>query len=401
MSMKTPKSAYLRTAVLVIAAGAVLAIVPGVDVASAGLSSSLNYATNLQANRTADQAAELYEPAIEHDATFGGLVITDSGLRMDVVKDGASTAGVALARSGTLTSARTNMAAMVPVTLRMVNNSLADLQSLTATLDKAAETWKAKGVVMSSWGPDLDSNKVLVTLQTYSSDAAAQLIATYGSSVLAVSSSGESNTASSRTNDTSPFFGGNAITDNIENCTSWFSTKSNTSSTQYQFTALHCGGNKTWGVVNGGTFGTTSSSKWSGSVDAQSFKKSGIASVWSDPTGSSRPVNGISTTNTVGGLVCTDGVVDKEVCSVKITASGVSVTYESHTVTDTVRAHQTAGHNAFSGGDSGGPVYTTLSGGGVNARGMILSRLTSDPSTGNYGKVANIESAFGVTVMTE
>lgn len=400
--MKNRKTRHLPSGVLVVAVCAGLALsLQGATSAGASPAASPNFATDVSANRTADQAAELYEPAIDQDQMFGGLVITDAGLRMDVVKAGTSSPAAALAKSSALTSARNNLATMVPVTTRMVNNSLADLQALTATLDKAAPTWTARGVVMSMWGPDLDRNKVVVTLETYSAEAAAQLVAAYGSGVLAVDPGSQANTASSRTNDTSPFFGANEITDNSENCTSWFSTKSNSSSTQYQFTALHCGGGQTWKVISGGSFGSTSSSKWSGSVDAQSFKKTGIASVWADPTQSSRPVHGISTTNTVGGLVCTDGYVDKEVCSVKIKGSGVSVSYDGHTVTDTVRAHQTAGHNAFSAGDSGGPVYTTLSGGAVNARGMILSRSTSDASTGNYGKVANIQSAFGVTVMTQ
>jgi hypothetical protein len=54
--------------------------------------------------------------------------------------------------------------------------------------------------------------------------------------------------------------------------------------------------------------------------------------------------------------------------------------------------------SAFHKGDSGGPVYTTLSNGTVEARGMVVAYAGSDYTTGFYTKVANIDSAMGVKV---
>ena len=152
-------------------------------------------------------------------------------------------------------------------------------------------------------------------------------------------------------------------------------------------------------MTDGGYFGSVATRKFGGSLDAEDFKVGGAAEVFSDPNAAERNVDGVSTTNPVGGLICTDGYTDREICSVKILSDGASCKYDGKKITNLVKAFQRNGIPAFSPGDSGGPVYTTLKGGGVNARGMIVAH-TGNLDGGYYEKVTTIESSFKVKVVT-
>jgi streptogrisin D len=155
-------------------------------------------------------------------------------------------------------------------------------------------------------------------------------------------------------------------------------------SSRYTATSGHCGATGTVWKNNGVTVGTETTRNWNDGQNDEALIpiSSGGVYVWADPTTADRTVHAKSTSMAVGGLVCTDGLTDREVCSVKITSVGQTVNYGGATVKNLTGATQTAGRAAFSGGDSGGPVYTALSGGSVEAQGMIAAHSNATNATG-------------------
>ena len=67
-------------------------------------------------------------------------------------------------------------------------------------------------------------------------------------------------------------------------------------------------------------------------------------------------------------------------------------------MTNLVYACQTAGKSAFSGGDSGAPVETTIGSGQATARGELLANNGGSASCGWYLPERYVESDWGVTV---
>lgn len=127
---------------------------------------------------------------------------------------------------------------------------------------------------------------------------------------------------------------------------------------------------------------------------------SNSAYIWSDPTSTARHVNGTSSSDPVGTLLCTDGQADLEVCSVKILAGGQTVNYDGVAVQGLVAAQQTSGQAAFTGGDSGGPVEATSGSTATTAFGMIEARNLNTPSYGWYMPVRTLIQYWGITVLT-
>lgn len=122
--------------------------------------------------------------------------------------------------------------------------------------------------------------------------------------------------------------------------------------------------------------------------------------VWSDPTSTDRQVTGVAGSDTVGTLLCTDGTTDREVCSVKVLATNISVSYDGQVVNGLVYCEQTSNRNAFSAGDSGGPVEATSGSSATKAVGMIEARVTSDPADGWYMPARTVDNYFNLTIKT-
>jgi len=80
------------------------------------------------------------------------------------------------------------------VTSSAVTDSEA-LDALTVRLDHDATEWAAHGVILSSWGPDLTLDAVLVHLVHYTPAYAAALVARYGPALM-VSTESQSVTGS-------------------------------------------------------------------------------------------------------------------------------------------------------------------------------------------------------------
>jgi hypothetical protein len=353
-----------------------------------------DYSTDPDLNLTAQLVGEPVKEAFEKDETFGGVRIVPEGLEFSVVAGG----------SGALVAAIRQVGTKIPTRTRTVQNSWSALEAVSDQVTADQSQWDEKGVPVAMWGPDYDTNRMKVWLSAYSQASEESLLKRYGSDLLIVSKEAENGGPSSRIDDFTPFSGGDTWLRHGTGvvCTSWFTGTSIFSSNKYQFTASHCGsgdwyvGNAS-GAITGGHPGTTLSNVFSGSVDIQSVSANGYMNVWADPHFATRTVEGKHADVMEGGLVCTDGEEDREVCSVQVQNSDTAVTYSGHTVTHTVHAAQTAGQAAFSPGDSGGPVYVTLSDGGLYAVGMIVYH-SSNFSAGNYTKINYNESAMNITI---
>lgn len=358
----------------------------------------------------ADQSALTGRPsttmrplAAVHDHSLLGVSITRAGLRVSVA--GAPTAA--------LRQAIGSEADGVPVTIQTVAHSQLQLQAVQAKITHDLAYWSRRGIRITTWGPDVTSDKVSVTLARYSAGAAAEITARYGESWVAVSPGAiTARPSDGRTDDYSPWFGGDEVvhflyTSGGKNyysiCTSGFGLQSG--STYYVPTAGHCiESNFSSDFYNpgGGSYGTFIG--YTTTHDTLLIQASGANGViWSDPTSVTRTVTSVASSDPVNGLICTDGYTNREVCSVKIEKTNQNVTYSINgvntTVTNTVYACQASNKNAFSPGDSGGPVETTIGSGQSEARGEILAYVVGSEYCGWYLPERYVESDWGVTTI--
>ena len=340
--------------------------------------------------------------AAVHDPSLLGISITRTGLEVSV----------AGAPSAALRRAIASQAGGVPVTIRVVQHSELQLEAVQARIKRDLAYWAKRGIRLSTWGPDLTSDKVSVTLAKYSAQAAAAITARYGAAWVAVSTQAVTvNASSSRTDDFSPWYGGDEVshflyTSGGKNfysiCTTGFGLVSG--STYYIPTAGHCiESNFSSSFTNpgGGSFGTfIGYTSTHDTLLLQTSDNNGV--IWSDPTSVTRTISGVASTDPINGLICTDGLTNREVCSVKIESTNQNVSYaingQTTTVTNLVYACQTAGKSAFSGGDSGAPVETTIGSGQATARGGLLANGGGNASCGWYLPERYVESDWGVTV---
>jgi hypothetical protein len=367
-----------------------------------------DYSSDQTANAVAAQVGSVLMESLQDSSGYAGVRITEQGLILSVtdaptsdVKQkivDAQTVGQALSISsgGPSSSA-------VPVQAEIVKYTDVELTAVTDQISTDAANWREQGVNLTSWGPDVESNTVLISLENCSSDASARLLATYGD-IVSVDTTSTSATSSSRTNDIAPWFGGGKMTQGGTSCTLGFSATRRSDGKTVMLTAGHCGGG-TWKNGDGSaTIGTASQVNWLNGRQQDSMVipvTSNSATIFSDPTSTTRSVTAIApTTVPVGTLVCTDGVTDREVCSVKITALNQDVTYSGTTVTGLTKGHQTAGKAAFSAGDSGGPVGATSGSNKITAYGIINARVTTDASYGWFTPAWRLMQDTGTTIKT-
>jgi hypothetical protein len=131
-----------------------------------------------------------------------------------------------------------------------VPHSWAQLHALMIKIAGQGPRWRAQGIGLAQWGPDLSASKIVIRLRSYSAAAAARLRAAYGAGWVSVSSTpmtGQWQLASNKYYDTAPFYGGDRIfTSSNGECTSAFTMLGNANpANHWVITAGHCGRN-TW-----------------------------------------------------------------------------------------------------------------------------------------------------------
>jgi streptogrisin D len=271
---------------------------------------------------------------------------------------GAQGAGTYLDASGRLTvnvlgaraAAQVRAAGATP---RLVTRSTARLERVKASLD-AART----APVGATWGVDVASNTVLVTVPAGRGAAFVAKARTFGAAVRVERSPAVQSQA---------FYGGQAILHGGSRCSAGFNTRSG-SGRNYVLTAGHCtnlGG--TWTTSGGQTIGPVAASSFPGN-DFGAIRISNPASLdprggvldngaFQDITGASRvPVN---------STACKTGSTTGTTCG-RVQAYNVTVRYAEGTVSGLTRTTI-----CTQPGDSGGAMFAGSQAQGITSGGTI------------------------------
>jgi streptogrisin D len=271
---------------------------------------------------------------------------------------GAQGAGAYLDASGRLTvnvlgaraAAQVRAAGATP---RLVARSTARLQRVKASLDAAGNA-----PVGASWGVDLASNTVLVSVPAGRGAAFLAKARSFGAAVRV-----------ERTRAVQPqaFYGGQAILHNGSRCSAGFNTRSG-SGRNYVLTAGHC-------ANLGGTW-TTSGGQTIGPVAASSFPGNDFGAIWiSNPaaldprggvlaSGAFRDITGAGRVM-VGAQACKTGSTTGTTCG-PVLGYNVTVRYAEGTVSGLTRTRI-----CTQPGDSGGAMFAGSLAQGIVSGGTI------------------------------
>jgi hypothetical protein len=314
-------------------------------------------------------------------------------------------------------------------TLVTVNHSWAQLAAMTDRITAEMKSLQAQGVELAQWGPDPQSNKVQITLESYSDHAAQTLTNSFGAQWISVSHSAERWVftdprpakplvdGETRFTDTAPFYGGDIQWYGSQSssvaCTSGFSFVGKNSGNNFGLASGHCvsdAGGKSGTVVHT----NTSSTKTVGKISTQYFPstKIDIASV---NTGGFAPLvygNGTATYGVVGqdfptqgDQLTADGRVSGEVRGVTVENTDNTINVSGFPIKDLTVASK-PGATVCQGGDSGGPWYVHLGAtDGVDAAGTQVGEREDpdgqlDPSVCVYEQIGAILSLVNGTLLT-
>jgi len=338
--------------------------------------------------------------AKNYDASLVGIAIVPPGLQIMVAHHA----------SAALIEAIKAEADGMPVSIRVVSHSAAQLAAVQARIGADIPYLAARGIDVTAWGQDPSSDTVSVLLADYSPAAARAIVARYGSAWVSVDpTSGAASAADDRADDSPPWYGGDQIEHHYGGGTSYCSSGFALTilGAAYVPTAAHClESNYANDFYN--TDGNEVGSIWgyNNSEDTVIINAAAVLpDIWSDPNSTAREVVKVAPNDPQYGLICTDGYATREVCDVEIETTDTNVVYTvngvSTEVYGVVYACQTAGDAAFSSGDSGGPVETTLGSSEATARGEILASNTDAPnaSCGWYLPERTIESDWDASTV--
>ena len=368
---------------------------------------AVDYLTDAAAHVQATLAAEKVDGVAQSsgDSGFFQTAVTSSGVELATTKGPSALPMAQLA----------NAAGAVPVHVRVVPNSMATLMAVRDRIVADEDFWKGKGVQFGSWGPDYDSDVVVVHLVKYSAATAADVLQRYGALVSVAAGDTPLATRFNRIVDSSPWYGGDKINAPTRTCSSGFNYVS-ASGGQYVTTARHCSAGPGSGAlpgVNIYNFGnrvapvTSSQELNNGELDIEFGYASSIGGkvggiVWSgSPTSASlRHVISVATADPIRGVICMDGAITGEVCGVTILSVGACVPFSNGVTTCGLVVASKPGAVIGQGGDSGGPVETTIGSTQTEARGEMIGG-AADPhefDTNFYTPIRLITRAFNVTV---
>lgn len=289
----------------------------------------------------------------------------------------------------------------VTYTIKYVTHNWVQLNQFTDRMATTWRGWHAQGVNIAQVGPDVGSNKVVVTLKRYSAASAAALTKAYGSGMLTVSKASLPGYFKplDRYTDTPPFFAGDRLyyakSVNAILCTSGWTTLGNAHpNNHWILTAGHCGYNTFYtNASNWQTVGTTSTDYMagyggSGTIDVQTIGSSAWGVVWENgdvtafPTGTLYPG--------VGQQITFDGSITGMVTNNPVTNPGPfcilgDETEDGETYCGLGQANNPEFDSICQGGDSGGPVFQRTSNPDqVEAVGLISLGYVGDTGLQSY-----------------
>jgi streptogrisin D len=270
---------------------------------------------------------------------------------------GAQSAGAYLDATGRLTVNVLSAGAAAQVraagaTPKLVTRSLARLDRVKAALDTAAAPAGA------SWGVDLPSNTVLVTVPAGAGAGFVAKARSFGAAV---------RVEHTRAVQTQAFYGGQAILHGGSRCSAGFNTRSG-SGRNYVLTAGHC-------ANLGGTW-TTSSGQTIGPVAASSFPSNDFGAIRISDPAALDPRGGVLNGGVfqditgagrvaVGATACKTGSTTGTTCG-PVLAYNVTVRYAEGTVYGLTRTRI-----CTQPGDSGGAMFAGNQAQGITSGGTI------------------------------
>ncbi|MFJ8473745.1 S1 family peptidase [Kitasatospora sp. NPDC094011] len=269
----------------------------------------------------------------------------------------------------------------VSAAVRQAPHTLRQLRSARDRLIAAAEHG-AEGAVWNATGPASDGTGLTVTYTPErrpgltGEQVAARAAELAGVPVTAAPSTAPSATAT-RHADASPWSAGAELTTPTGAfCSSGFGAWRGR--TPVLLTAAHCGTSGTYKTGAGTTIGTAADSDTG--LDITVVNTTGTPSgrfydgTWDNAAGYSKRVVGAGHNN-VGGLVCDSGAMSGVHCGLKVTRTEYAADVEGTWHKDMDVAERTDGTTvAVAQGDSGGPVFASVTGGeDMQARGIIVA----------------------------
>lgn len=276
-----------------------------------------------------------------------------------------------------------------PINIIRVHRSYNQLNAINDALLKSNAHLQKIGIQLGVSSPDATSDSVVVSIRepgtaqiaalasatgarvtssSYNGEVASVLTQMFGTGVTLQPNYASPVIAAGRTNDTSPFYGGDRIfrVSPSVDCTTGFNLIGNAHGTIFVYTAGHCG-TGTWST-SATTVGKTATNYHSPSStnDFMSIQANGVGVIWTSGTNTAHV--GGRTLPAVGATVTFNGSVTGQITGNKVTQINATVynIYDSigdyfYTVTNQLIASNPSGTYICRGGDSGGPVYESTS----------------------------------------
>jgi hypothetical protein len=285
---------------------------------------------------------------------------------------------------------------VTPTAVRTVDRSFAQLERIKEDVTTLQDLKLPDADAIFMAEPDGEHNRVTITVDRLSDPLMAALAKRYGTEAIGVRVQAErphAGTNFGRNADDWPFWGGAQISTPVGTCTNGFPWVSG--STSYMITAGHCnrdGGNDYTPIAFIGTVTANTRENWSASTGTTLFpgettyrgdvslaqvtsgKTSGY-SIYRGPAGStsSGTVKEMwSRSPAYGDQYCTGGYRTGEMCGWSVNGYNANIKYDKDGPNVWAR-NMIAGVKQGQcniGGDSGGPVYTVRSDGGIAAKGI-------------------------------
>jgi hypothetical protein len=145
-------------------------------VATAGSATGVDFSSDQAANYDASQLGQKLLADLPPLAGFAGLQIVRYGIEVDVVGAPSDAIRAVVARDDTQ-----YQGSSIPVRYRTVRHSQQDLQALVDRVEADQAHWQQQGIELSSWGIDIDSNTVQISLAHDTKAYQDALLARYGS----------------------------------------------------------------------------------------------------------------------------------------------------------------------------------------------------------------------------
>lgn len=318
-----------------------------------------------------------------------------------------STDGVLTVSFAGSTPAVTNsldaVAGVLPVTIKQVDRSLADLSSVRDAITNNNELLLAQGIKLKLWTPDIKNDTVDIWVADMTAGQAATITKLYGASNVTVQAAGpdqELTADSGRDSDTPAFYGGDFIANEASGhfCSLGPPVHATATGTRYMLTAGHCwpvgtttenswfdNADQTWhgGKNNTGTIEYNDDSDNRNNdfnIDAEIGQSDTGGYDWRGRASASTVQAG---GQTVGGgvAVCTDGAYETEVCGLstdgEVSGGCANVSLndgkQGYLVDCSLYRAQKLDTAVVGSGDSGGPMYYVNSAGRLEIIGIVAA----------------------------